>query len=97
MNVIGKLIMVATLFSGLLNSLLFLGAVVALLKQHVGVLAYMLGVPVAILLSPGVLILPWFAAWVDGSSVKVLDFWIWASFFICLVLRAVFWKWAPDK
>ncbi len=95
MKGIGKLVLAATLISGLLNGIVFLGTVIALLKQYVGVLAYVLWIPAAPILSPGALILPWFSAWVDGSSLNERILWTWASFYICLVLRVIFWKWDP--
>src|SRR5262245_49404744 len=97
MKGIGKIIMAAMWISGLLNGIEFLGSVIALLKPHVGVFAYVLWIPGAVILSPCALFLPWFSAWVDGSSVNERILWLWASFYICLVLRMIFWKWAPDR
>ena len=97
MKAIGKLIMVAALISGVLNGIIYLGTVVELLRHYVGILAYFLWIPAAPILSPGALVLPWFSAWVDGSSVNERTFWIWVSFYICVALRAIFWKWAPHN
>ena len=97
MKAIGKLILIATIISGVLNGLVFLGTVVDLLKQYIGFLGYILWVIAAPVLSPVALGLPWFVAWVDGTSVNERIVWLWASFWICLALRLIFWKWAPDR
>lgn len=93
----GKLIFAVMLISGLLNGIVFIGTVVALLKQFVGPLAYVAWVLAAPVLSPAALGLPWFVSWVDGEPVNERVVWIWLSFYVCLALRALFWKWAPDK
>ena len=97
MYAIGKLLLAATIISVLLNGLIFLGTVIALLKQWVGPLAYILWVVAAPLLSPAALGLPWFVSWVDGESVSERVVWIWLSFYVCMGLRALSWKWAPDR
>lgn len=97
MHAIAKAVLVATILAGILNSFIFLGSVVALLKGYVGPLAYVLWMFAAPLLSPAAIGLPWFVAWVYGTEVNDRVFWIWASFFILMGLRALLWKWAPDK
>src|SRR5438876_628460 len=97
MKAISKLIFAATLISGILNGIVFLGCVVVLLKHYVGVLAYLLWIPAAPIFSPAFIVLPWFSAWVDGTDVNERIFWLWASFYICVALRLIFWKWAPDR
>ena len=97
MKFFGTLLLIATILSGLANGLIFLGTVVALLKQWIGGFSYILSVFVAPILSPAALGLPWFVAWVDNEPVSERVVWIWASFYICMLLRAVFWKWVPDK
>ena len=97
MHAIGKFIFAATYILGLLNVIIFVGAVVELLKGSVGFLAYILWVIVAPIMSPAILALPWFDAWVSDRPVNDIVFVLWLSFVICVVLRIVTWKYAPDK
>ena len=96
-NIIGRVIFYATLLSGFLNTIVFVGAVVALLKQWVGFLGYFLWIFAAPVLSPAALGLPWFVAWVYNEPVNQNAFLIWLSFWVCIALRTLLWKWAPDK
>ena len=97
MQAIAKLIFVATIISGLLNGIIFVGTVIELLDQYVGFLSYFLWILVAPIMSPAMIGLPWFDAWVTGGAVNDNIFIIWASFIVCIVLRAITWKWASDK
>jgi hypothetical protein len=94
---ITKLIIATTLISGVLNALIFVGAVIELLDQWVGGVSYFLWIFVAPIMSPAMIGLPWFDAWVSGSSVNDNIFMIWLSLIVCIVLRAITWKWAPDN
>lgn len=97
MKFVAALLLTATVLSGIANGLIFLGTVVELLRQWVGGFGYVLWVFVAPILSPASLILPWFVAWVEDEPVREAVFWLWASFYVCLLLGAVFSKWAPDR
>lgn len=97
MKLVGALILIATILSGISNGLIFLSTVVELLRQWVGSFGYVLWIFVAPIFSPAAIILPWFVAWVEDGPVREGVVWLWASFYVCLLLRALFWKWAPDR
>lgn len=97
MQAIGKLIFIATIITGLLNGIIFLGTVIELLDIWIGSLAYVLWFFVAPIFSPAMIVLPWFDAWVNGGQVNENILIIWISFYVCLLLRFITWKWAPDN
>ena len=97
MKALSLIVNVATILLAIHNGVLYLGTVVELLKQHVGFFAYLLWIPTAPFLSPCLFFLPWFVAWVDASEVNTLIFWLWASWLICIALRAILGRLATRK
>ena len=97
MQLLAKLVTILFYISTALNSLVYLGTVVALLKQYVSFLAYILWILVVPLLSPAFIALPWFSAWVDNTAVNTNLILLWASWYILLGIRLVLSKWAPIK
>lgn len=79
------LLRVAFYILTLLTGIIYLGAVVDLLRGYVGFLAYVLWIFVAPVLSPALLGLPWFDAWVSDSAVNERVFWIWAAWMVFLI------------
>lgn len=94
MQLLAKLVAILFYISTVLNVLVFFGTVVELLKHYVGFFAYILGIFAAPLFSPAILALPWFSAWVDSSDVNTNLSILWASWFVLLILRVTFSKFA---
>lgn len=97
MKIFGKALFVLTVILGLLNAIIFIGSVVKLLEHWVGFAAYFLWTFAAPLLSPAIIALPWFDAWVASEPINERLLAIWGAFIVCLILRVIFWKWAPDR
>ncbi len=96
MKVFGKILLALTVVLTLLNTLIFLGAVIAMLKEQIGFLAYLACFLVAPLLSPVMIALPWFAAWVTDEPVNDRFVAIWGALIVCLILRVITRKWSLD-
>lgn len=96
MKALGKILLFLMMASGLLNSIMFLGTVIDLLESYIGIGAYLAAWFVAPILSPAFLFFPWFDAWVTGDAVNSAVLYIWISFWVCLILRVIMMKWAPD-
>jgi len=90
MKAIAFLVAAATMILTLLNAIIFVGTTIDLLQQYVGILAYILWLFALPILSPTVIALPWFEAWVSGSQVSPTIFWIWLLWLICMVARIPF-------
>ena len=71
--------LVASWLASIIVLVLFIGAVIQLLKGWVGWLAYIIWPLGTILGSPLLVIYPWFSAWVDKESVHTADLWIWGT------------------
>jgi hypothetical protein len=97
MRVFAKQIYYVTMIFALLNLLVFGGTVVDLLESWVGGLAYILWVIAVPLMSPALIVLPWFEAWESGGAVNDNVFMIWVIWVACILLSAVTQKWAPDS
>lgn len=97
MYIFGKFIFGMVIILGVLNSLILLGGVVELLQQYIGYLSYFISILVVTFFSPALIVLPWFDAWVSNSPVNDNVLFLWSAFIVCLILRVILWKWAPDK
>ncbi|THI88852.1 MAG: hypothetical protein CAF41_005615 [Nitrospira sp. CG24A] len=62
---------------------------IALLKGFVGSLAYGLWIFVVPVLAPVALLLPWFDAWVFGTAVNPMVFWIWVAWLVPLGILVI--------
>jgi hypothetical protein len=73
-----KIVHVVLFVLTIVNGLLYLGTVIDLLQPYAGELAYVLWIPVAPFISPAMLGLPWFNAWVNDTAVSsgILLMWI---------------------
>jgi hypothetical protein len=65
-------------------AIFYVGTVIDLLESYVGALSKVLWIFAAPLLSPTIIILPWFEAWVLDTEVHQVTFWIWAVF-VCSI------------
>lgn len=97
MKLFGTILQVITIILVLLNGIIFLGGVIDLLQQYLGFFAYFLCWFVAPILSPAILFLPWFDAWVVGGSVNDGVLLLWGVGIVCIILRLITWKWAPEN
>lgn len=74
---------------------IYVGTVIQLLQKFVGFFAYGLWILAAPILSPSVLFLPWFDAWVTGHSVnnRILWLWgVWISYVLSVIVYVLFIK-----
>ena len=60
-----------------LNTIVYIGSVIAMLKAWIGCFAYLAWVVVAPLCVPAIIILPWFDAWTADGHVSERVFWAW--------------------
>ena len=65
-----KIIQIAFIVLTAVNGLLYFGTLIDLLHRYVGDLGYLLWIAAAPLLSPAMLALPWFSAWVHDTAVS---------------------------
>ena len=93
MKLFTKTLEIVTIIFLLLNSLIYIATVIELLEQWTGALSYFLWIIVAPVLSPAMLVLPWFDAWVNEENVNSAFLIIWIVFIICVVLRLITAKW----
>jgi nucleoside permease NupC len=67
------------------NAILFFAAVATLLEERFGIVGYLLVPFAALVMSPGLLGLPWFDAWARGEAVSERIFLIWLVWMLCIV------------
>ena len=67
------------------NAILFFAAVAALLEERFGMIGYLLLPFAALVMSPGLLGLPWFDAWARGEALSERIFLIWLIWMVCMV------------
>ena len=77
------------------NGVLYLRTIVDLLHPYVGDVAYVLWIVVAPFLSPAMLGLPWFDAWVNHSPVNHELLWLWVPWIGAMCALALFGSGAP--
>jgi len=70
-----------------LNAIILLGTVIDMLKEWIGVAAYLVGIFVAVILSPVIIVLPWFESWVSGEPVNANGLMLWGAMVACIVLN----------
>jgi hypothetical protein len=68
------------------NAILFFAAVAAILEERFGMMGYLLLPFAALVMSPGLLGLPWFDAWARGDAVSERIFLIWLIWTLCIVI-----------
>jgi len=81
-----------------LNALVFVGTVIELFTGWVGVLGYVVGVIVSPVLSPAIIALPWFDAWVVDGPVNQNILYLWRGFMVAVLFRLIFvWGVSPRE
>jgi len=76
---------------GFLSGCVLISSVDVWLDPHIGCFSYTVAVPLSAILAPAVVFfLPWFHAWAHDSAVNERIFWIWASFWISIILLLLF-------
>ena len=93
---IGYLVFYMTIISSVINGIMFVGLLVKFLQQYIGLFAYIAWAPVLPFVSPAAIAWPWIESWVYHEAVRDNNIYIWASWYICILLRIIFAKWAPD-
>jgi hypothetical protein len=67
------------------NVILFFAAVAALLEERFGMIGYLVVPFAALVMSPGLVALPWFDAWARGDVISERIFLIWLIWMLCIV------------
>ena len=97
MNIISNFIFIMTMPIVLINSLLFIGTVIAFLESAIGVFAYVAWIFVLPAFCPAFLFLPWFDAWVEGSNnLNDVILFSWSIFWTWGALNLSFFLFYPD-
>lgn len=74
----------------------YVGTVIELLQKFIGFLAYGLWIIAAPILSPTLLFLPWFDAWVTGHSINTRTLWLWGIWMTYALIVIVYFYFVED-